>query len=663
MPLLFLSFFVAMTTVVSASLSGYGYNADFCSQHIGVIEDDGSTKSPPVFVDDFYVFVEQKLLDNHSVSYIEEYFSQHSGLVHASLNSQDDSINYWVDTNHDEIIIVPQGQLCTDKTYDFVGTDQYTMIGVTIGPHDSLDLNSPEAFFHWGAQGRENISYKGPDVSRGIATIKWWTCEYDEYRDATTFTEWQIVDPTKYRMPAIDSGERTNPVLPISAVVTGVANHFQGNQTYFNYRYDFASFKRIQPDDDNFRIPANTLCLVKPQLDTPLPSMPGYFKFRGEQVVQVSTESQTPNPADMTLTVEEYKKDIGLYIQDVISTPVTVSADNDKSFIKRVDDFNTGLTYELDLESGECQVKVIDGNSVDAINMGNGVVQMKNSDDFFDLDPMSYQFMGLHEHRGIMCKVWTAFFGPDQTSRPRYSLFSWYFADQDWMTSNGFRSPTVMPVALEVTVGDKYTQFNIFEWATDEQEDHLDLSTCFDPKSTMNIEVHFNARYDQFYTPAKLGFRKGLTQSLFKFTNLKSTLRIADLDVQPGDGNIIVARFKLLDKLNITGDVVNITKPVPSAVIHQQMVTSVNAGSFSVNLGGKEKSVIYAKRNSVTVVTPSRYVTSGQGYSPGVMAGVGIGTLVAGLLIGAVLVLSLKKLRIIGNKEDVPLTQLNPAET
>ncbi|XP_055873508.1 uncharacterized protein LOC106068177 [Biomphalaria glabrata] len=646
-----------------------GFDVEFCNKNMGIVTNNGTYEKQPVFIDNFHIVVEQKEIHKKLLNNIDEYFSQHSGRLYASLLSTSYPTQYWVDAGLDEVVMKPQDDVCSEKTTDFIGEDAYTMFGVIIGPHDSLEISPPAGFYHWNDPGRLNISYKGRDTSRGINTTKWWTCEYDSYRYATTFTEWHLADITSFQLPYVSPQEENPPVLPVSADITGVVKRFRQNDTYFHFRYDFTHVSRIQPDDEHFEIPANMFCMRMIYEDAQLPTIPEYFKFRGEQVNVNNTNAEVPDSPVLTLSIEEYNHRLGLYIQDIISTPVQAYSINDKAYLRMVDDFNTGLSYQINLESGDCQVSPIDGQSVDTIRMGNGLVQMRDTAAFFDLSPQSYRYIGIHEKRGIKCRVWTAFYGPDQTFAEYMSLYAWYFADPDWMKENGFRDKFSLPVALEITKGNSYTEFNLFEWTTVASLSHPDLSTCYDVNQTMNIQMTFKARFDQYYAPVKTDFRQGFYSALLKSTSLVSALRIADLDVQPSSTNQITVQFKLLDKLNITGDVVNATKQVASSVIYQQLVTAVDAGTFSVDVGaGKASAVIYAAVNSTSLVPPPhiRFIKpppkqehSSTGFSAGLMAAVGTGSLVFGLIVGISLVALVKRCRNIRSNDDLTLDKLS----
>ncbi|KAH9502173.1 hypothetical protein Btru_070307 [Bulinus truncatus] len=649
---IFISSLITLTCVVTGD-----YDAAFCARHIGAIDPDGSNEPQPVFFDDFSVFIEQKIMGASKITNIEEYYSQHAGLAYVSFNTDKSPAQIWVDTKYNEVMAVPMdSSSCADVPFE--GSDEYMLFGAWTDAHDVTTLSEPSVALHWGGPDRRNLSYKGEETSRGITTQKWWSCEYAAYRDATTFTEWQIVDPSKFQLPVVDDNQPPpRPILPVSAIVTGVDKKDPSNIFNFTYRYDFTHFANIQPDDRHFRIPPNMMCANKPNSQKPLPVVPDYFKFRGEMLTITGFRTSAQGDPVLVYSNEEYRQALGLYIQDVISSPTSQNSINDKSFVRLVDDFNTGLSYALDLETGLCEVNVISDSTVDAIQMGNGLVKMRNSVQFFDLDPKAYQYMGLQEHRGITCDAWTAYFGPDQNLHQKDAFYTWYFANTDWMKKTGYQQPFTMPVALILTQGTTYVEFNIYEFTTSTNRNIPDLSPCYDVNSVINVQIFFKALYAEYYTPAQAGFRQSFLTSLVRVTSLNSTLRIADLDVQPTDDNNIVVRFKLLDKPSIKGDVDKRPVMAPNQKVFQEIVDAINSGKFFINVGETGNAIVYAIPNSAVQITaPTSHFTGNtnqqstpsasppsSGYSSGAMAGIGVGMLVAGLLLSILSVFLFKK--------------------
>ncbi|XP_055873123.1 uncharacterized protein LOC106068178 [Biomphalaria glabrata] len=658
--------FVAMVTMAYFVAADFDYN--FCNTRMGMIDPDGNNEPPPVFYDDFYVFIEKKNMGNSEVTNIREYYSQHSGQAYVSFDRDKSLIQVWVDIKYNEVMAVPiDSTKCTDVP--FAGSDEYMLFGANTDANGVTTLSDPSIALHWGGPNRKNISYKGEDNSRGIKTQKWWTCEYAPYVDATTFTEWQIVDPSQFKLPVVDYRQLPpRPILPISAFVIGLDKSHPDNVVNFTYRYDFAHFGRIQPDDRQFRIPPNMMCANKPNSQKPLPTIPDHFKFRGEMLTILGYGTQQPDSPQLVYSNEEYRHELGLYIQDVISQPKVLNGINNKSFVRLVDDFNTGLTYSLDLESGYCEVSVISDGTVDAIQMGNGLVKMRDSSQFFDLDPNAYQYMGLQELRGITCDAWTAYFGTNQSIHQQNAYYTWYFANPDWMKQNSYLEPFTMPVALVLTQDQSYTQFNIYEFTTMLNRDTPDLSPCYDVNSVINVQVFFRARFAEYYVPAEAGFKQSFLTSLVRVTSLNSTLRVADLDVQPTDDDNIVVRFKLLDKPAFKGDVAKMPVMAPNAQVFQEIVNAINSGKFYINVGETGNAIVYAIPNTVARIssppsrrtfTPSTSSTSSSGYSSGAMAGVGVGTLVFGLFLGILTIFLVKKLYLSNKNSDMSMKTLS----
>ncbi|XP_012946165.1 uncharacterized protein LOC106013888, partial [Aplysia californica] len=123
--------------------------------------------------------------------------------------------------------------------------------------------------------------------------------------------------------------------------------------------------------------------------------------------------------------------------------------------------------YSLDLKSGICQSTAISASNVGAYSIGGGMVQMRTSKQFFDLDSDSYQYVGKHQHRsrGIVSDVYATV---DQAKK---SIRSWYFADKGWQSTLGYQNPYTMPVTMVIDSAERKVVFNFFEYSS-----HFDIS-------------------------------------------------------------------------------------------------------------------------------------------------------------------------------------------
>ncbi|XP_059140044.1 uncharacterized protein LOC131928125 [Physella acuta] len=670
------------------------FDADFCAKNMGpYVPPSPDDPKMPQFFDNFYVFTESKTMGQNRVDYTEQYYSQQSQLAYANLMSPSTPAQIWVDANYDEVSVapvLPNGVACTDVLLE--DSIFFSLFHATPA-NGHFSLNTPAAVFGWEKSLLKNITYKGKSSVRGITTDKWWTCEWLAYNDTTLFTEWQIVDPSKFLLPAVSKNNSNNaPILPVRSTITTQDKSDPTNQIVLTTMIDFTHFEKIQPNDRHFRLPPDMICANAPSTQIPLPQMPNYFRFRGEQITLEGYKSSNPDPPLLTYTIEEYIHNQALFIQDFVDPP-DPNTGSDKSYLRIVSDFNTGLVFSLNLNSGQCTINPIDASNIGAFALAGGFVKMRDASQFFDLDSSNYTYMGLNrvEGRGIECNVWSAYFNTYSPDHAMNTLYTWYFATPDWMVQQGYQNPYDMPVLLELTSVDRQIKFHFFEYSTQQTTRIPDLSTCFTPSSTMNIQLRISASFYQVYLANPAGFRNAFTQALTGFTSLKSYLRIGDLDFLPADNNEILVQFKLLDKPAISGDVQNPLPQSPNSQIFAELTNKANTGAFYFDvpnaLGQPGKVTVTVKQNSVVIITVpqtnsgssralSRSDTSAihialntqnkgsSGYSSGSMAGIGIGMLVLGVVLGFLGIFLFKKFRRVGVDSVMSMQQLeNEAES
>ncbi|BFZ13587.1 hypothetical protein BsWGS_16626 [Bradybaena similaris] len=674
-------YFISTTLLVS--LVNGAFDQAFCSARIQNIEpgDDQGTK--PAFYDNFYVFIEKKVSSAHSVIYEDEYFSMEAGIAYGTVRGPVNQTQTWVDTNTDEIIVGPLGtQVCTATTLNALNSER--LIGVTVNAAGNVTLSTPDVALGWDTTSQKMIKNQGQGTARGITTNVWSVCTYNQATDVTAVSEWHIVDPSLTSMPEITKREVLKPILPVLVKVESIDHTVPNSPVNQTYRLDFTFFDHVQATDEIFQTPTTMLCSAKPSAQVPLPNSPSYFKFKGEQITITNINSQAASAPDLVYTVEEYSQLSQLFIQDFITKPDNVNSGNDKSYIRNIDDFTIGLTFQVNLISGSCLVTPISADNVDAISIAGGNVVMRTSQQFFDLDSDQYQYMGIHTKRGIACDAWSAYFTEGKSDHLQDTLYTWYFANAQWRKTYGFSSTVTFPVSLEIQQEDTFIQFNMYEFDTQDAIKLPDVSLCFQPNTTLNIDFHISASYTQMVAPNVQVFDKAIYDAVVLATSLSSVLRITELDVQPYSSSDIIVRFKLLDIASIkaAGDVSVAQHDAPNSQILADLCQAINSGTFFIDIvsstdSGMVKRTVTAQANSCSqcsgsssFTTPQQTAPSGSPppastasqsgstiasqsyfslqsgeYSAGSMGGMGVGMLALGLVLGVTVVFSLKKLR------------------
>ncbi|XP_045101061.1 uncharacterized protein LOC123498049 [Portunus trituberculatus] len=123
---------------------------------------------------------------------------------------------------------------------------------------------------------------------------------------------------------------------------------------------------------------------------------------------------------------------------------------------KSIHDYNTGIEYRIDVNTGECQMKALDdhqfGNQIGSNTIG-GII-MADPDHLFHLDD-KYIFSGLSERRGVKTRRWTAvrddIFSVEQNQMLKKTVVDYHFSSED-VVNEDEREGTRLPIQVEATV-------------------------------------------------------------------------------------------------------------------------------------------------------------------------------------------------------------------
>jgi hypothetical protein len=625
-------YIVVMATL--AAVVAVDRNEEFCKKYMPT----GNKTNPglvPVFYDNFYVFIERKDIINTGVVYLDQFYCQAAGRVYGTYRAQASQSQFWVNGNLIMDMTLSQDQCINRRSDEFSTTGLH---GVIVSSSGTVTLSSPEVALGWN----KKAVYDGPSSHRGIATNRWFFCTFDSQTATTTVNEWHFADQTASQLPELVQNEAV--ALPVVVIIRGLDNTSPSKPIEFLQRLDLTFFDSVQPLDPILQITPSKLCSGNASAQVPLPTAPSYFKFKGEQITVVSSE-----PANIVYTVEEYTQLAQLFIQEQISPPSASSLGNDKSFARMVNDYASGLSFNLDLETGKCRVAPI-ANGIDSIPVAGGNVRMRNSKQFFDLDSNQYQYMGVQMIRGIECDTWSAYFLDGQSDHEQDELYIWYFATTNWKKTYNLDVTTALPVALEIQqtiLGNIDTQFNFYEFDTLDYMRIPDVSLCFNHTNTLNVEFFISASYSKYVAPNLQLFYKSIYQGLIPLTI--SALRISSLDIQPAAVDDIVVRFKLLEIIPLQTMGTTPTRYTSNNDVYKNLNTAVNTGTFNFDITESAgKVTVRARPNSVSLFQDGGINNSNSassGYSTGAMAGIGIGMIVVGLVLGVVAVFAVKKVR------------------
>ncbi|CAG5119847.1 unnamed protein product, partial [Candidula unifasciata] len=172
-----------------------------------------------------------------------------------------------------------------------------------------------------------------------------------------------------------------------------------------------------------------------------------------------------------------------------------------------------------------------------------------------------------HTKRGISCDAWSAYFTDGKSNHPPNTLFTWYFANAQWMKSNGFGSSNTFPVAVEVQQ-DTTSRYLI------------QIVTMRDNQPSYYYFL-FGWSFSLIYCLCP--FRVYVRCQLIVFIDL---LFMSVLGVQPTSASDIIVIFKLLDiaSINTQGDVTLAQRDAPNSQILADLCQSINSGNFVIEI-------------------------------------------------------------------------------
>ncbi|XP_046581734.1 uncharacterized protein LOC124289167 [Haliotis rubra] len=209
--------------------------------------------------------------------------------------------------------------------------------------------------------------FQGSDTVRGIRVRKWTSCHTWQTVNATMNVTWYYTDPDKW-----DTGCGLMEV-PVRAWVQGHSGPVGGNK-YFDHIYDMFHFSASISTKDALQVPDLIYCPNHRGSKT-MPTVPSSFTVQSEMV-------QTN--ADLLSNVQiwlDAKMKLAKHIYDENS---------------HIQDFNTGVSYVMDLARGNCSVSHIGKTDV---TTHNGMIQ--TAAEMFLMDVTDTDYRGTEKESSL----------------------------------------------------------------------------------------------------------------------------------------------------------------------------------------------------------------------------------------------------------------------
>jgi len=599
--------------------------------------------SLPTLPDQFQTEVEGNFIDkSYSIEAWEYYDGKNNrGVLHLVQPLSGDKID--IDTIYDyddeQAIIVARlpkvggvdlGPLCTVqdiKTYSL-----NFVFGVDIGGQHA-HIMSPAAVLRLDPK---NMVYVGKDTVRGIAVNHWKGCLYWDNVKTTMSIHWYLSDPKMWTNP------NSKDAVPVRAMVSGKVKVNSTLTRQFEHLYDFIHFKPGTVDEMAFEVPRGVSCPGRKGAKK-LPALPNAFSFNAEIVM--------PSVNYVGYSREEY--DFNSHVAKIVYTPMPTAGDTSaKEYgireLVEVHDFNTGVAYIMDPMIGNCTVTPISALGFDAVQNAPGTVRIRNPKEFFYFDGTDFVYQGLKKVRDMDSYTFSGVrknFAPLKPLNEDATL-EWAFVTEDWMENADGTLEKMTPVRFDInSLTTKFT-YNIFDFKTEKPDIFdYDIGQCY---------IFRDRRYFQFLLPGEFKDIVAVNMKEFKYSVLVSILgytvisplRVANLNLDFDDKNIIVS-FSMLDVAPIKGDInATIKTETPLAFASTLLEKTINAGNFQVLMSVdtfNDPIILTAKPYSLQQIVHE--AVTQEGYSSGIMAAVGIGTLIGGFLIGAIIIIIVVRAR------------------
>lgn len=464
-------------------------------------------------------------------------------------------------------------------------------------------------------------------VIRGINANNWQTCAYSSATKQTLKITISFVDQDKWN-------DESSPFLnskPVPLMVQIDSRTDQGKVDFETYAItQFRPY--ITSGDEEFFTPSGVYCQDRKNTKS-VPEVPKRFEFQAEIV--------TPFFMDLVgfinETREQYDYEEKLFRQDF-------SVYN--SLVTEIHDFNTGLKFRIDENSGNCSIDVIDGNGVDAETDANGLVKIRDPSTFFDFDSNNFQYTGRKVKNGMETNVWIGkknISGLDGT-------FEWYFLTDKWIDADSGKKFPV-PISCIITVNVPNPQnpnqpniiTNMYTFTSFQSSKTLllnhDLTKC--GKGIAKGYFLFRIATDADRTLIRekwITFNNDILKKIQTQSKI-TMIRITNLqiDMKNDTKEDIIISFEMFDKIGRYG---NVEPPefdvgLTEAINNLKSSIDSNAFTISLTLNGTRK-LISAKQNTLQkLVSPSE----AGGVSKGATAGIAVAVALLGLIVSVVLLI------------------------
>lgn len=290
--------------------------------------------------------------------------------------------------------------------------------------------------------------------------------------------------------------------VPVRAKIEGMANDPNTNMSvYVNQIIDYSGFIEIEVPDAMFQPPSDLWCTGRQMYDA-LPKLPNHFQFESEIIFTWAPPDTYP------ISVIAPRSEWYDYLMQVSRTDYKpLNMDNignpyagGFSLVSNIKDFNTGLSYTINKDFGNCSIEYIindsEGGNGDIHIDPDGHIHMTNPMDYWRMKK-KFAYNGVYAERGAMVD---SFINSDLMD-PEYPEMGnittvVYLLNSQYEETDDDDIERLIPARIERFATAKYNEkgtrmvMNVFHFSKHDPDfQDYDITPCFEEPHMMHLMV------------------------------------------------------------------------------------------------------------------------------------------------------------------------------
>ncbi|CAL1535963.1 unnamed protein product [Lymnaea stagnalis] len=503
-----------------------------------------TNKTPrlPNITSSYVAYMEVWNSHSQKIGYMEEYVDQDNNMAAVRQYGQydpGDVYTHITDYNTSQVFTIAQtnqGVTCT--------VTEINSYDVFILPYNLVNnkkhLVSTSALLQFG--GGLAMSYLGPEQVRGKAADHWQGCSRDNITLVTTMNDIYF---TANGWGTANSEDPTPLLTKMTQLIPSPGQEFQES-----IQRDFVFFQTSIRDRSIFQLPSAMYCEGR-KSSKPFPNIPDNFQFQSEFI---ALHLHEVGRYDVW-----YNKNAKLVRTDSKPLP------GDGAVLKfsprtTIRDYNTGIEYITDLQTGGCEVTPVVPDRSSSLLVDFRLVGMMSPIELFNLDKDNFTYSGQTVVRGINTDTWIGKrTGLDSEENTTF-IWTWHFTTDEWSSIRYGEDMKTVPIQLAINSAEKdlHYVYNIYDFSPNDLDLNIfDVTSCY--RDVDYHQIHFCLEGDpKVASNLPRLFENQLANTLADVMAV-SVLRISNVKPVSSSTGACVT-FTLYDSPNVTlGTVSNLT--------------------------------------------------------------------------------------------------------